>query len=101
MPIVGVSLVVIVGQVLGTTFGTIVAGHDLRPAVGVGTGLSQLGELSFVIATLGLTLGVTNPSLYPIVIGVALFTTVFTPSLIRCADGVTDHILCKAHQPPF
>ena len=99
VPIVGVSLVVIVGQVLGNTFGTIVAGHDLRTAVRVGTGLSQIGEFSFVIATLGLTLGVTNPSLYPIVIGVALFTTVFTPSLIRCADGVTDRILCKAPKP--
>jgi CPA2 family monovalent cation:H+ antiporter-2 len=99
VPIAGVSIVVIVGQVLGNTFGTIVAGHDLRTAVRVGTGLSQIGEFSFVIATLGLTLGVTDPSLYPIVIGVALVTTVFTPSLIRCADGVTDHILCSAPKP--
>ena len=99
VPIVGVSIVVIVGQVLGNTFGTVVAGHDLRTAVRVGTGLSQIGEFSFVIATLGLTLGVTNPSLYPIVIGVALVTTVFTPSLIRCADGVTDHILRTAPNP--
>ena len=99
VPIVGVSIVVIVGQVLGNTFGTVVAGHDLRTAVRVGTGLSQIGEFSFVIATLGLTLGVTDPSLYPIVIGVALVTTVFTPSLIRCADGVTDHILRTAPKP--
>tara|TARA_B100000579_G_scaffold57945_1_gene41513 strand:+ start:443 stop:2482 length:2040 start_codon:yes stop_codon:yes gene_type:complete len=99
VPIAGVSIVVIVGQVLGNTFGTVVAGHDLRTAVRVGTGLSQIGEFSFVIATLGLTLGVTDPSLYPIVIGVALVTTVFTPSLIRCADGVTDRILCSAPKP--
>ncbi len=99
VPIVGVSIVVIVGQVLGNTFGTVVAGHDLRTAVRVGTGLSQIGEFSFVIATLGLTLGVTDPSLYPIVIGVALVTTVFTPSLIHCADGVTDHILRTAPKP--
>ena len=99
VPIIGISIVVIVGQVLGNTFGTVVAGHDLRTAFRVGTGLSQIGEFSFVIATLGLTLGVTDPSLYPIVIGVALVTTIFTPCLIRCADGVTDHILCNAPKP--
>jgi CPA2 family monovalent cation:H+ antiporter-2 len=89
VPIIGISIVVIVGQVSGNTFGTVVAGHDLRTAFRVGTGLSQIGEFSFVIATLGLTLGVTDPSLYPIVIGVALVTTIFTPCLIRCADGET------------
>ena len=96
VPILGISAVVIVGQV-GNTFGT-VAGHDLRTAVRVGTGLSQIGEL-FVIATLGLTMGVTDPSLYPIVIGVALVTTLFTPLWIRSADGLTDGILRSAPKP--
>ena len=99
VPILGISAVVIVGQVVGNTFGTVVAGHDLRTAVRVGTGLSQIGEFSFVIATLGLTLGVTDPSLYPIVIGVALVTTVFTPRWIRSADGLTDAILRTAPKP--
>ena len=99
VPILGISAVVIFGQVVGNTFGTVVAGHDLRTAVRVGTGLSQIGEFSFVIATLGLTLGVTDPSLYPIVIGVALVTTVFTPRWIRSADGLTDAILLTAPKP--
>ena len=99
VPILGISAVVIVGQVVGNTFGTVVAGHDLRTAVRVGTGLSQIGEFSFVIATLGLTLGVTDPSLYPIVIGVALVTTVFTPRWICSADGFTDAILRTAPKP--
>ncbi len=99
VPILGISAVVIVGQVVGNTFGTVVAGHDLRTAVRVGTGLSQIGEFSFVIATLGLTMGVTDPSLYPIVIGVALVTTLFTPLWIRSADGLTDGILRSAPKP--
>jgi len=99
VPIAGISLVVMTGQVLGNTFGTVVAGHDLRTAVRVGTGLSQIGEFSFVIATLGLTFGVTDPSLYPIVIGVALVTTFFTPGWIRSADGLTDTILRSAPKP--
>ena len=99
VPIVGISLVVIVGQMLGNTFGTVVAGHDLRTAVRVGTGLSQIGEFSFVIATLGLTLGVTDPSLYPIVVGVALVTTVLTPIWISRADILTDKVLRSAPKP--
>ncbi|HCV99428.1 MAG TPA: cation/H(+) antiporter [Verrucomicrobiales bacterium] len=99
VPILGISVVVIVGQVVGNTFGTVVAGHDLRTAVRVGTGLSQIGEFSFVIATLGLTMGGTDPTLYPIVIGVALVTTLFTPLWIRSADGLTDAAMRSAPKP--
>jgi len=105
VPIAGISLVVMIGQIAGNTFGTVVAGHDFRTAMRVGTGLSQIGEFSFVIATLGLTLIKTSPShenfkeMYPIVIGVALMTTVFTPRWIRSADRLTDAILRGAPKP--
>ena len=97
--IVGISLVVMIGQIAGNTFGTVVAGHDFRTAVRVGTGLSQIGEFSFVIATLGLTMGVTDPSLYPIVVGVALVTTLFTPLWIHNADRLADVLLRAAPKP--
>jgi CPA2 family monovalent cation:H+ antiporter-2 len=77
----------------------VVAGHDFRTAVRVGTGLSQIGEFSFVIATLGLTMGVTDPSLYPIVVGVALVTTLFTPLWIHNADRLADTLLRAAPKP--
>ena len=99
VPIVGISLVVMIGQIVGNTFGTVVAGHDFRTAVRVGTGLSQIGEFSFVIATLGLTLGVTDPSLYPIVVGVALVTTLFTPLWIHNADRLANALLRAAPKP--
>ena len=99
VPIAGISLVVMIGQIAGNTFGTVVAGHDFRTAMRVGTGLSQIGEFSFVIATLGLTMGVTNPSLYPIVIGVALVTTLFTPLWIRNADRLANSLLRTAPGP--
>ena len=99
VPIVGISLVVMIGQIAGNTFGTVVAGHDFRTAVRVGTGLSQIGEFSFVIATLGLTMGVTDPSLYPIVVGVALVTTLFTPLWIHNADRLADVLLRAAPKP--
>ncbi len=94
-----ISLVVVIGQIAGNTFGTVVAGHDFRTAVRVGTGLSQIGEFSFVIATLGLTMGVTDPSLYPIVVGVALVTTLFTPLWIHNADRLADVLLRAAPKP--
>ncbi len=99
VPIAGISLVVMIGQIAGNTFGTVVAGHDFRTAVRVGTGLSQIGEFSFVIATLGLTMGVTDPSLYPIVVGVALVTTLFTPLWIHNADRLADVLLRAAPKP--
>jgi len=99
VPVLGISLVVVIGQVAGNTFGTVVAGHDFRTAMRVGTGLSQIGEFSFVIATLGLTLGVTDPSLYPIVVGVALVTTLFTPLWIHNADRLANALLRVAPKP--
>jgi len=99
VPVLGISLVVVIGQIAGNTFGTVVAGHDFRTAVRVGTGLSQIGEFSFVIATLGLTLGVTDPSLYPIVVGVALVTTLFTPLWIHNADRLSNVLLRVAPKP--
>ena len=99
MTAITVSLVVMIGQIAGNTFGTVVAGHDFRTAVRVGTGLSQIGEFSFVIATLGLTMGVTDPSLYPIVVGVALVTTLFTPLWIHNADRLADVLLRAAPKP--
>jgi len=105
VPIIGISVVVMIGQIAGNTFGTVVAGHDFRTAVRVGTGLSQIGEFSFVIATLGLTLSKTSPShvdfevMYPIVVGVALVTTLFTPLWIHNADRLADVLLRAAPKP--
>jgi monovalent cation:H+ antiporter-2, CPA2 family len=99
VPIAGISLVVMIGQIAGNTFGTMVAGHDVRTAVRVGTGLSQIGEFSFVIATLGLTMKVTDESLYPIVVGVALVTTLFTPLWIHNADRLANALLRAAPKP--
>ena len=99
VPIAGISLVVMIGQIAGNTFGTMVAGHDVRTAVRVGTGLSQIGEFSFVIATLGLTMKVTDESLSPIVVGVALVTTLFTPLWIHNADRLANALLRAAPKP--
>jgi CPA2 family monovalent cation:H+ antiporter-2 len=86
-PIIILSLLVIVGKVTTCSFGAFVGGKDLRTALCVGLGLAQIGEFSFIIATLGLTLKVTSDFLYPIAVAVSVITTLVTPYLIRGTDG--------------
>ncbi|MGH2900716.1 MAG: cation:proton antiporter, partial [Solirubrobacteraceae bacterium] len=69
------SLVVIVIKPLGVAVGTFFAGHGIRPAVRAGLSLSQIGELSFVIAGIGVASRVTRPSLLAVAVGVACVTT--------------------------
>jgi CPA2 family monovalent cation:H+ antiporter-2 len=87
-PIVILSLLVIVGKVITCSFGVFIGGKDLRTSLSVGMGLAQIGEFSFIIATLGLTLHVTSDFLYPIAVLVSVITTLVTPYLIRGSDGL-------------
>jgi CPA2 family monovalent cation:H+ antiporter-2 len=89
-PILLITLVVVVGKVVSCTVGTLVSGTDARTSLKVGMGLAQIGEFSFIIATLGLTLGVTSSFLYPIVVAVSVLTTLLTPYLIRASDPLAD-----------
>ncbi|HTH49481.1 MAG TPA: cation:proton antiporter, partial [Candidatus Limnocylindria bacterium] len=87
-PIAAITVVVIVGKVLTCSFGTFIAGNDTRTSLRVGMGLAQIGEFSFIIASLGLSLKVTSDFLYPIAVTVSALTTLTTPYLIRSADGL-------------
>jgi CPA2 family monovalent cation:H+ antiporter-2 len=86
LPITVVTVAVVVGKVLTCSFGSFVAGNDGRTSLRVGMGLAQIGEFSFVIASLGLTLKVTSDFLYPVAVAVSALTTFLTPYLIRLAD---------------
>jgi CPA2 family monovalent cation:H+ antiporter-2 len=98
-PIVILSLLVIVGKVVGCSFGIFVGGGDLRTSLRVGMGLAQIGEFSFIIATLGLTLNVTSGFLYPIAVAVSVITTLVSPFLIRGSDGMAAWIDRAAPRP--
>ncbi len=88
-PIVAITAVVVVGKVLACSLGVFLAGHERRTALRVGMGLAQIGEFSFIIAALGLSLKVTSDFLYPIAVAVSALTTLFTPYLIKSSDAVT------------
>ena len=87
-PILIITAAVIVGQVLSCSLGTFLAGHDQRTSLRVGMGLAQIGEFSFIIASLGLTLKVTSDFLYPIAVAVSALTTLCSPYLMRSSDAV-------------
>src|SRR4029453_15743791 len=63
-------------------------GNDGRTSMKVGMGLAQIGEFSFIIASLGLSKKVTSDFLYPIAVAVSAITTLLTPYLIRSTDGL-------------
>ncbi|MFT4069591.1 cation:proton antiporter [Paraburkholderia sp.] len=88
-PIVVITLAVIAGKIVSCGLGTFLAGRDGRTAMRVGMTVSQIGEFSFIIASLGLTLKVTSAFLYPIAVAVSALTTLTTPYLIRVADPLT------------
>lgn len=86
VPIAVITIVTILGKILSTSFGALLAGRSMRHSVQAGFSLAQIGEFSFIIATLGQTLKVTSDFLYPIAVSVSAITTFSTPYLIRSAD---------------
>ncbi|MDT4815025.1 Glutathione-regulated potassium-efflux system protein KefB [compost metagenome] len=88
-PILVITLVVVAGKLVSCGAGAFIAGNDGRTSMRVGMGLSQIGEFSFIIAALGVSLGVTSDFLYPVVVGVSAITTLLTPYLIRSADPLS------------
>lgn len=86
VPILLLVIGIIVGQ---TTFGTLsvlLSGQPLKIAMQSGFSLTQIGEFSFIIASLGMSLGVIQPHLYPIIVAVSVITTFTTPYMIRLAE---------------
>lgn len=86
-PIVVITIVTIVGKLISSTLGAIIAGTDAKSSLKVGFSLAQIGEFSFIIATLGVTLKVTSDFLYPIAVSVSAITTFLTPYLIKGSEG--------------
>ncbi|AWA30262.1 sodium:proton antiporter [Flavobacterium magnum] len=94
-PVMILTLVTILGQSLSSTAGSLLSGQPLKQSVQTGMSLSQIGEFSFIIATLGMTLNVTSNFLYPIVVAVSAVTTFTTPFMVRAAPAFADLLAKK------
>lgn len=99
--IVLITFITIFGKVLSTTFGALISGVSFKHSVQAGMSLAQIGEFSFIIATLGLTLKVTSDFLYPVAVSVSAITTFATPYLIRNAEGLQNILRAKLPEKFF
>ncbi|MGN7821551.1 cation:proton antiporter domain-containing protein [Chitinophaga sp. 22536] len=82
-PVLWITLLTIFGKFISTGVGALLSGRPLKEAVQVGMSMAQVGEFAFIIATLGVTLGVTSEFLFPVAVGVSAVTTFTTPYMIR------------------
>jgi CPA2 family monovalent cation:H+ antiporter-2 len=87
VPILVITIATILGKFLSSGMGALVSGQPLKTSVQTGLSLAQIGEFSFIIATLGLTLKVTSDFLYPIAVAVSAITTFTTPYLIKSSES--------------
>ena len=85
LPILALVLVILLGQALLGSFSFLISGQTLKSAMQCGFSMAQIGEFSFIIASLGLSLGVISKFLYPVVVAVSVITTFLTPYMIRAA----------------
>ncbi len=97
LPIVVITLVIIIGQSVFGSLGYLLSGQPLSQAMRCGFSMAQIGEFAFIIASLGLSLGVISKFLYPVVVAVSVVTTFLTPYMIRLAEPA--YKLLERHMP--
>ena len=97
LPILLLVLTILVGQAVLGTFSFILGGESLKSAMRCGFSMAQIGEFSFIIASLGLSLGVISDFLYPVVVAVSVITTFLTPYMIRLATPAYNRL--ERHLP--
>lgn len=85
-PVVIIALTIMIFKTLSATFGMLISGRDIHTSFKAGFCFCQIGEFSFIIASLGLSFKVIDEYLYPIIVTVSIVTTFFTPYIIRLAD---------------
>ena len=80
-----ITLTIIFGQMIFGTLSFVLSGQSLRTAMQCGFSLTQIGEFAFIIASMGISLGVMGDFLYPVVVAVSVVTTFLTPYMIKAA----------------
>ncbi|MBU8882481.1 cation:proton antiporter [Kaistella sp. DKR-2] len=85
-PILIVTLLTLFGKMFSSALGALIAGQPLKQSVQVGMSMAQIGEFAFIVATLGLSLGVISDFLFPVAVGVSAITTFTTPYLIKFSE---------------
>ena len=85
LPILALVVTILLGQAIFGSLSFMLGGESLKSAMRCGFSMAQIGEFSFILASLGLSLGVISDFLYPVVVAVSVITTFLTPYMIRLA----------------
>jgi monovalent cation:H+ antiporter-2, CPA2 family len=86
-PILWVTLLTLFGKLFSTALGALLSGQPLKQSIQVGMSMAQIGEFAFIVAALGLSLGVTSDFLFPVAVGASAITTFTTPYLIKYSES--------------
>ena len=97
--VVVLTLVVIAGKIVSVPIGAFLTGNGTRTSIAAGMSLAQIGEFSFIIAGLGMSVGAIGGHLYPVAVAVSAITTLTTPWLIRSANSVGNFVDRKLPKP--
>ncbi|MBR3979720.1 MAG: cation:proton antiporter [Bacteroidales bacterium] len=87
-----ITLVVLVFKPIFSGMGVLLSGQNLKIAVQSGMSLAQIGEFAFIIASVGVSMNVISPQIYPIIVAVSVITTFTTPYFIRLAEPLYNKI---------
>ena len=85
-PVLWVTLLILFVKLFSTVLGALLSGQPLKQSIQVGMSMAQGGEFTFIVATLGLTLGVTSNFLFPVAVGASAITTFTTPYMIKFSE---------------
>ncbi len=92
-PVLWVTLLTLFGKFFSTTLGALLSGQPLKQSVQVGMSMAQIGEFAFIVATLGLSLGVISNFLFPVAVGASAITTFTTPYMIKGSEKLHNYLL--------
>lgn len=98
IPILIGTLLLLTGKPLFVIAGALISGQPLKTSVQSGMSLSQIGEFSFIIATLGLSLGVTADFLYPVAVAISVVTAFTTTYMIKFSEPFYNFLSKKLPQ---
>ncbi len=90
--VLAVTLLTLFGKLFSTTIGALLSGQPLKQSVQVGMSMAQIGEFAFIVATLGLSLGVISEFLFPVAVGASAITTFTTPYLIKLSEPAYNYL---------
>ncbi|MCL1926443.1 MAG: cation:proton antiporter [Syntrophorhabdaceae bacterium] len=92
VPVVVFLTLILAGNMIGITLWSFLAGHGIHTSIRAGMSMAQIGEFSFIIASLGLATGATRGFLFPVTVAVSAITTLLNPWLIRWSEPTADRI---------